>query len=88
MNQQILLKVKNLKKIYNNQIVLDIDSLSFNKSHIYAIVGPNGSGKTTLINTLNLLEKPDEGQIFFEGKDIIKTSNITLLRVVEKKEAA
>jgi len=81
MNQQILLKVKNLKKIYNNQIVLDIDSLSFNKSEIYAIVGPNGSGKTTLINILNLLEKPDEGQIFFEGKDIIRTSHLYFLKI-------
>ena len=55
MNESIL-KIKNLKKIYNGRTVLDIESLNFQKRKIYAIVGPNGSGKTTLLNILNLLE--------------------------------
>ncbi len=81
MDKKTLLKVRNLKKIYNNQIVLDIDSLSFEKSKIYAIVGPNGSGKTTLINILNLLEKPNEGQIFFQETDIHNPSNSEILKI-------
>ncbi len=44
-----ILKIKNLKKLYNNKAVLDIHYLDFQESKIYAIVGPNGSGKTTLI---------------------------------------
>jgi molybdopterin-binding protein len=79
-----ILKVKNLKKIYNNKTVLDIDYLSFQESKIYAIVGPNGSGKTTLLNILNLLVKPEEGQIFFRDQEIINNSNSKLLEIRRK----
>jgi tungstate transport system ATP-binding protein len=79
MNESIL-KIRNLKKIYNGRIVLDIESLNFQKRKIYAIVGPNGSGKTTLLNILNLLEKPDEGQIYFYDKEIINKSNSDILK--------
>lgn len=79
-----MLKVKNLKKIYNNKTVLDIDYLSFQESKIYAIVGPNGSGKTTLLNILNLLVKPDKGQIFFCDQEIINNSNSKLLEIRRK----
>jgi tungstate transport system ATP-binding protein len=79
-----ILKIKNLKKVYNNQIILDIDYLDFQESKIYAIVGPNGSGKTTLLNILNLLVKPEEGQIFFRDQEIINHSNANLLEVRRK----
>ncbi len=79
-----MLKVKNLKKIYNNKTVLDIDYLGFQESKIYAIVGPNGSGKTTLLNILNLLVKPDKGQIFFRDQEIINNSDSKLLEIRRK----
>ena len=79
-----ILKVKNLKKIYNNKTILDIDYLSFQESKIYAIVGPNGSGKTTLLNILNLLVKPDKGQIFFRDQEIINNSNSKILEIRRK----
>jgi len=78
MNESIL-KIRNLKKIYNGRTVLDIESLNFQKRKIYAIVGPNGSGKTTLLNILNLLEKPDEGQISFYDQEITHKSNSDIL---------
>ncbi|MBE3092604.1 MAG: ATP-binding cassette domain-containing protein [Chloroflexi bacterium] len=79
-----MLKVKNLKKIYNNKTVLDIDYLGFQESTIYAIVGPNGSGKTTLLNILNLLVKPDKGQIFFRDQEIINNSDSKILEIRRK----
>lgn len=79
-----ILKVKNLKKIYNNKTILDIDYLSFQESKIYAIVGPNGSGKTTLLNILNLLVKPDKGQIFFRDQEIINNSDSKILEIRRK----
>ena len=78
MNESIL-KIRNLKKIYNGRTVLDIKSLNFQKRKIYAIIGPNGSGKTTLLNILNLLEKPDEGQISFYNREITNKSNSNIL---------
>lgn len=81
MEKQKLLKVNNLKKIYNRKIVLNIDSLCFEKGNIYAIIGPNGSGKTTLINILNLLEKSDGGQLFFKENNINDINGFELLKI-------
>jgi len=78
---KLIFKVKNLKKVYNGKIVLDVDNLNFQEGKIYAIVGPNGSGKTTLLNILNLLEKPDEGQIFFHDQEISNKSNSDTLEI-------
>jgi len=78
---EFIFKIKNLKKIYNGRAVLDIKSLNFQKRKIYAIVGPNGSGKTTLLKILNLLEKPDDGQMFFYGQEINKKSNPNILEI-------
>ena len=52
------------KKILNN-INLKIDTDKF-----IAITGPNGSGKSTLVKMIMGIEKPDSGQIIFDGKDI------------------
>lgn len=78
---KLIFKVRNLKKVYNNKIVLDVDNLNFQEGKIYAIVGPNGSGKTTLLNILNLLEKPNEGQIFFYAQEITNKSNSDTLEI-------
>lgn len=78
---KLIFKVRNLKKVYNGKIILDVDNLSFQEGKIYAIVGPNGSGKTTLLNILNLLEKPDEGQIFFYDQEITNKSNSNTLEI-------
>lgn len=48
MNKEILLQIEKVKKRYNDRVVLDIDSSTFEKGQVYAVVGPNGSGKTTL----------------------------------------
>ncbi|HER23457.1 MAG TPA: ATP-binding cassette domain-containing protein [Candidatus Atribacteria bacterium] len=80
MNEPIL-KIKNVKKIYNGRTILDIESLNFQKRKIYAIVGPNGSGKTTLLNILNLLERPNKGQIFLNGQEISNKSNVDILGI-------
>src|SRR5680860_86776 len=81
---KLIFKVRDLKKVYNNKIVLDVGNLNFQEGKIYAIVGPNGSGKTTLLNILNLLEKPDEGQIFFYDQEITNKSNSDTLEIRRK----
>jgi len=81
---KLIFKVRNLERVYNNKIILDVDNLNFQEGKIYAIVGPNGSGKTTLLNILNLLEKPDEGQIFFYEQEITNKSNSDTLEIRRK----
>lgn len=69
---QPILYAENLKKYYNDRLVLDIPYLDFETGRIYALVGPNGSGKTTLLKILNLLEQPTEGKLYFDGHKINK----------------
>lgn len=72
MGQQIL-KIKDLKKNYPGGFGLNIGELSLGEDKTLVLIGPNGSGKSTLIKLINLLEEPDEGQIIFNGADILKS---------------
>ena len=56
--------------VANNDISFSIDEGEF-----CVIVGPSGAGKTTLLNILGGMEHADEGQILFDGKDIIKLND-------------
>lgn len=49
---------------------LDGISTTINKGEVVVVIGPSGSGKSTFIRSLNLLEVPTSGKIFFEGEDI------------------
>lgn len=56
----------------NMPVVLSDTSLKFGKGEFIAITGRNGSGKTTITRLLTGLEKPTEGRVLYEGKDITK----------------
>ncbi len=70
MNKEILLQIEKVKKRYNDRFVLDIDTSTFEKGQVYAVVGPNGSGKTTLIKILVGLLRDYQGDIQIEGKHV------------------
>lgn len=72
MTDNILIKVEDLKKHYNGGDVKALDGINceIQKGEVVVIVGPSGSGKSTLLRSLNLLEIPTSGRIFFEGVDI------------------
>lgn len=50
-------------------------SFSIEKGDIFGIIGLSGAGKSTLVRCLNLLEKPDEGEIYIDGKELTKMSS-------------
>ena len=77
-----LIRVEGVSKVFPNGIhALDNCSLEIQKGEVVVIVGPSGSGKSTMLRSLNLLEEPTEGKIFFEQHDITnKKTNINLHR--------
>ena len=72
MSDTPLFHITNLVKQYTAVRAVDNVSLDVNKGDIVFILGPSGSGKSTLLRSLNLLEVPTSGEIFFEGKQINK----------------
>ncbi len=77
----ILIDVKNLQKSFGEIDVLKGINTQIKKGEVVVIIGPSGSGKSTFLRTLNLLEMPTGGKIFFEGVDITNPqTNINLHR--------
>ena len=71
MNDNVIIKTVDLCKHYSKNIhALDGVSAEIKKGEVVVIIGPSGSGKSTYLRSLNLLEMPTSGDIFFEGIDI------------------
>jgi len=74
--QTNILELKSIKKTYNTAgnilTVLDGANLNVQEQQTVAIVGESGSGKSTFLHIASLLDKFDEGEIIFGGKDISK----------------
>ena len=82
-SSKVLISVQHLVKEYNHGAVhaLNDCNLDIHKGEVVAIIGPSGSGKSTLLRSLNLLEEPTSGAIFFDGADLAgKSVNIDLHR--------
>ncbi len=82
-SNNVLISVQHLVKEYNHGSVhaLNDCSLDIRKGEVVAVIGPSGSGKSTLLRSLNLLEQPTSGAIFFDGADLAaKSVNIDLHR--------
>lgn len=63
-----LIQIKNLFKNFGKLRVLSGVSAEIKKGEKVVIIGPSGSGKSTMLRCMNLLEVPDYGEIWFEGK--------------------
>lgn len=74
-----LLRLENIVKRYNSGFSLEIPHLEIQAGMIYSIIGPNGAGKTTLLTILDLLDEPDEGELFFK-EEHVRTSNSLEIR--------
>ena len=65
-----LIKVEDLHKIFGELHAINGVSEEIKKGEVVVIVGPSGSGKSTFLRSLNLLEEPNRGHVYFEGVDI------------------
>ncbi len=80
---QETIEIKNLRKSFKNNVVLDGINLSIKKGDVIGVIGPSGTGKSTLLRCINQLEKPESGEIFFNGKsvDLSKTNRKEILEL-------
>ena len=72
-----IIKINHLRKHFGNLEVLNDIEFHVDKGEVITIIGSSGSGKSTLLRCINLLERPDEGEILYHGKDILKKSEAT-----------
>lgn len=66
-----ILEIRNIHKRFGSQIVLNGIHLDVHEKEVVTIIGSSGSGKTTLLRCLNLLNEPDDGHLYFLGKDLM-----------------
>ena len=80
---ETVIETKALKKYYKGEDIKALDGvdLTVKSGEVVVIIGPSGSGKSTFLRSLNLLEIPTSGSIFFHGVDIAaKNVDINLHR--------
>jgi len=63
-----MIEVKNIKKSFNGNSVLNGLSFKINKGDVLTIIGPSGAGKTTLLRCIDFLERADEGTLVFDNE--------------------
>lgn len=72
MEKKEIIEVCHVKKHFGDLQVLNDVDFSIHSGEVVTIIGSSGSGKSTLLRCINLLETPDEGEILYHGKDILK----------------
>jgi polar amino acid transport system ATP-binding protein len=69
---EAMLRLEGVHKRFGELEVLRGIDLEVARGEVVCVLGPSGSGKSTLLRCINLLEPPEEGEIFLEGRDICK----------------
>ncbi len=77
-----LLSAEHLRKVYPDGKVVALEdvSLAIAPGENVAVVGPSGCGKSTLLNLLGALDRPDSGEVFFEGVPLSRQPSLARLR--------
>lgn len=79
-----MIEVKDINKSYGSLQVLKDVNVVINQGEVVTIVGPSGAGKTTLLQIVGTLDAPDNGSVYFEGKDVLKMRDRELARFRNK----
>ncbi len=67
-----MIRVENLHKYFGDNHVLEGIHAHIKPGEVISVIGPSGSGKSTFLRCINLLEKPDEGEIYIKGVPLIE----------------
>ena len=82
-----ILSVKDLCKYFGDNKVLNGINIDIKKGDVVAVIGPSGCGKSTFLRCLNLLEKPNAGEIVFEGEYVYKLYSLYVKEQIDELKA-
>ncbi len=84
-----IIELKNVSKVYKMDSVevkaLDNVSMQVKDGEYLAVEGPSGSGKSTLLHMIGLLDRPTTGNIFLQGKNVLRLGDSQLARIRGEK---
>jgi glutamine transport system ATP-binding protein len=66
-----IIQVRGLSKSFGSNVVLSDIEIDIERQQVVVVIGPSGSGKSTFLRCLNLLEKPEQGEIWIEGRSLL-----------------
>jgi branched-chain amino acid transport system ATP-binding protein len=76
-----LLSVRNLTRRFGGIVAVDDVSFDVDGGRIVGLIGPNGAGKTTVFNLITRLYRPDEGELWFDGHNLLRTPAHGVIRL-------
>lgn len=79
-----MISLRHLHKIFQQHQVLKDVSLDITKGEIFGIIGGSGAGKSTLLRCINLLERPEQGEVWIDGQNLL-TLSVPELNAVRQK---
>ncbi len=80
MMSERIITINNLKKSFGDNEVLRDISFSVKRGDVTCVIGASGSGKSTMLRCINLLEEPTDGEIVYNGENILEAKNIPAYR--------
>ena len=69
-----IIETTDLGQRLNGQDILKNINLTIERGEVFALIGPTGSGKTTLLRLLDLIDKPSQGKVYFDGTDVTEAA--------------
>ncbi|MEM0512389.1 amino acid ABC transporter ATP-binding protein [Limosilactobacillus fermentum] len=84
MEDKTMIEIKDLKKSFGKNIILDGVNEEVKKGQVICVIGPSGAGKSTFLRCLNLLEEPSAGAVLFEGQNLVEMGANEVQTVREK----
>ena len=75
MNDSFVIRTEQLTKQFDDYAAVSEVSLQVREGEVYGLIGPNGAGKTTLIRLLAMAEDPSLGDIYIDGKPVIRADS-------------
>ena len=76
------IRLRNLKRNYGSLHAVDDVSLDIPSNTVYGIIGRSGAGKSTLVRLVSMLEKPDQGEVYYDSKRI---DNLSKKELIEER---